>query len=143
MHDEDLIHTNLNPENIFLVDGRIDRMCFLNVYHCSWNTKRTLNNPHVGAEFEDNITIFDIRTRDRDYISPEQVRIGNELADVVYQRNGKIDESQIEIKDFLAQHAGDKPSITKRCDIYSLGAIMFKLLLGRSPSPKVLEFIQE
>lgn len=143
MHAENLIHTNLNPENIFLVDGRIDQMCFVNLYHCSWNTKQTLNNPHVGAEFEDNITIFDTRTRDRDFISPEQVRVGNELAEVVYQRNGKIDESQIEIKDFLAQHKHDKPAITKRCDIYSLGAIMFKLLLGRSPSAKVLEFIQE
>lgn len=143
LHEQNLVHTNLNPENIFLVDGRIDKMCFLNLYHCSWNTKATLSNPHVGAEFEDNITVYDIRTRDKDYISPEQVRIGNDLADVVYQRNGKVDESQIEVKDFLQQQKGEKASITKRCDIYSVGAIMFKLLLGTSPTSRVLNFIQD
>jgi len=38
LHEKDIIHTNLNPENIFLVEKDINRMCFLNLYHCSWNT---------------------------------------------------------------------------------------------------------
>lgn len=52
----------------------------------------------------------------------------------MYQRNGKIDESQVEIKDFVNQNKNENPVLTKRCDIYSLGAIMYKLLLGVQPS---------
>ena len=73
-------------------------MCFTNLYHCSWQTQETLANINIGEEeFEDNISLFDTRTRNREYISPEQAQIGKELADIVYQRNGKIDEGQHEI----------------------------------------------
>jgi hypothetical protein len=68
-------------------------MCFLNLYHCSWQPQDILQNINLGIECEDNISLFDNRTRDRDYISPEQTQIGNELQDIVYQRNGRIDES--------------------------------------------------
>ena len=36
LHQKNIIHTNLNPENIFLVDNQITKMCFTNLYHCSW-----------------------------------------------------------------------------------------------------------
>ena len=38
-------------------------------------------------------------------------------------------------------HKTEQPVLTKSCDIYSLGAIMYKLLLGVQPSPQVLTYI--
>lgn len=97
LHSKKIVHTNLNPSNIYLLDGDINKMCFLNLYHCSWQTQETLQNFHIDEEFEDNISLFDTRTRDKDFISPEQINLGSELADLVYQRNGKIDETQHEV----------------------------------------------
>ena len=36
LHEKNIIHTNLNPDTIFLVNSSIDLMCFLNLYHASW-----------------------------------------------------------------------------------------------------------
>ena len=33
--------------------------------------------------------------------------------------------------------------ITKLCDIYSIGAIMFKLLLGRAPTQRISQYIAD
>jgi len=71
LHNKNIVHTNLNPNNIFLVDGQINKMCFLNLYHCSWQTQELMNNSNIGMEFEDNISLFDTRTRNKMYISPE------------------------------------------------------------------------
>lgn len=84
LHSKQIIHTNLNPNNIFLVEGKITQMCFLSLYHCSWQTAETLKNSHIGEDFEDNISQFDTRTRQKSYVSPEQIVIGNELAEIVY-----------------------------------------------------------
>ena len=104
LHSKNIVHTNLNPGKIFLIGGNPERMCFLNLYHCSWQTQDLMNNSHISMDFEDNISLFDTRTRNKMFISPEQVQIGNELGEIVYQRNGKIDESQHEIQDFLHQN---------------------------------------
>jgi len=50
-------------------------------------------NKGIDEEFEDNISLFDVRTRSQEFISPEQLQLGKELADIVFPRNGKIDES--------------------------------------------------
>ena len=34
LHQENLVHTNLNPLNIFLQQKDINKMSFLNLYHC-------------------------------------------------------------------------------------------------------------
>ena len=36
LHDKNIIHTNLNPSNIFLKKSNTKEMCFINLYHCSW-----------------------------------------------------------------------------------------------------------
>jgi len=46
-------------------------MCFLNLYHCSWKPEEILPHFKLGPEYDDNISIFDIRTRNNNYISPE------------------------------------------------------------------------
>lgn len=52
---------------------------------------------NLGQEYQDNISLYDTRTRNKNYISPEQIAIGNELANIVIKKNGKIDENTYEI----------------------------------------------
>lgn len=42
LHDQKLVHTNLCPREIFLREGDINKMCFLNLYHTSWSPKQVL-----------------------------------------------------------------------------------------------------
>ena len=101
LHKNDIIHTNLCPENIFLLDGQVENMCFQNFHHCSWNTSKILCNPYLGPECEDNLSLYDIRTRNQNYISPEQIELGHELANIVDKKNGKLDENTYDIAEFL------------------------------------------
>jgi len=52
---------------------------------------------NLGQEYEDNLSLFDVRTRNINFVSPEQLQIGQELAEIVSQRNGKIDMDSFEI----------------------------------------------
>ena len=76
-------------------------MCFQNLYHCSWKTKELLKNPNLGPKCEDNISLYDTRTRNRSYISPEQIHISNELGGIVMKKNGLIDEKTYDIYEFM------------------------------------------
>jgi hypothetical protein len=77
LHDNQLIHTNLCPLEIFLKDGSINQMCFLNLYHTCWNHKQVLKIelPNI----QETTIKYDMRTRNTEYISPEQAKIGKEL----------------------------------------------------------------
>jgi serine/threonine protein kinase len=52
--------------------------------------------------------------------------------------NGKIDGNSIDMSDFMIR---SKAKIQKECDIYSIGAIMFRLLLDAPPTKEVNEYI--
>lgn len=77
LHSKEILHTNLNPAEIFLRDKSLDKMCFLNLYYCSWNTQNTIGIPLT--EYEDNLSLFNIKMRNTQYISPEQLQVGEEL----------------------------------------------------------------
>ena len=54
-------------------------MCFLNLFHAHWNINELLEalkehgeEVSLGQEFKVNLSIYDIRTRDKYFISPEQ-----------------------------------------------------------------------
>ena len=50
-------------------------------------------------------------------------------------KNGKLDPDSYEIQEFLLLKKYQRTNgISKLSDIYSIGAIMFKLLLGRAPT---------
>ena len=89
IHDRNVVHTNLCPEEIFLKDKKLDRMQFLNLYHCTKDAKGDIGFKYI-TERKD-ISKFDIRTRNTSYISPEQVTIGEELMEISEMSNGKID----------------------------------------------------
>jgi serine/threonine protein kinase len=66
------------------------------------------------------------------------MEIAEELATIVLKKNGRIDDKTYEVQEFLMMKKYEKPQkITKLCDIYSIGAIIFKLLIGRAPSYKI------
>ena len=77
LHSNQIIHTNLCPEEIFLRGESVDQMCFANLYHAHWNTKQVLK---IDLPYSQETPLkFDIRTRNKVYISPEQVKIGLDL----------------------------------------------------------------
>jgi len=69
IHEKELVYSNLCPEEIFLIDRDINKMCFTSLYHCIGEAIANL-----GIEAPDlslNISHFDTRTRNQAYISPE------------------------------------------------------------------------
>ena len=48
--------------------------------------------------------------------------------------NGKMDPDNQAIIDFITESS---TKITKKCDIYSLGAILYKFLIGSAPLAKI------
>lgn len=71
LHEKDIVHTNLNPDSILLREGDYRQMCYRDLYHCMWNTKQLLSKFEIHSSLEDNVSLFDTRTRDREYLSPE------------------------------------------------------------------------
>jgi serine/threonine protein kinase len=61
LHSKNIIHSNFNPNEIFLREKSVDKMCFLNLYSCSWDTLNAIGIflPNEG----DNLSIYDVRTR--------------------------------------------------------------------------------
>lgn len=148
LHSKDIIHTNFAPESIFLRESDPSKMCFLNLYHCSWNPKTLLKDTPfaTGIEgLEDNLSLFDLRTRNKNFVSPEQLAIFEELTDLaIIEGNSKIDEDSYQIQEFflLKRHQRER-GVTKLSDIYSIGAIIFKLLMGRAPTLSLAQYISE
>ena len=136
IHQRNVVHTNLCPDEIFLKDKDIDQMQFLNLYHCAKDPKGDIGFKYI-SESKD-ISKFDIRTRNSFYISPEQVHAGKELNDIAEINNGKIDHENQAIIDFITENDA---KITKKCDIYSLGAILYKFLIGTAPPARISQVI--
>ena len=73
-------------------------MCFQNLYHVSWKAKDILKNTGLqGPEYEDNLSLYDTRTRNGNYISSEQIKIFDELTQIAMLKNGKLDMDSYEI----------------------------------------------
>lgn len=95
LHSNQIIHTNLCPEEIFLRGESVNQMCFTNLYHAHWNTKEVLK---IELPYTAETPLkFDIRTRNKVYISPEQIKIGEELEGLSEMHNGRIDQTSAEV----------------------------------------------
>lgn len=81
-----------------------------------------------------------MRTRCDLYLSPEQLRLGEELDGIAGLRNGKLDDSSPEILEF-AMNSRDKIKLAS--DVYSVGAMLFRLLMGQPPSPEISDHIHK
>lgn len=59
-------------------------------------------------------------------------------------KNGKLEPDSYEVQEFLLLKKYQRTNgISKLSDIYSIGAIMFKLLLGRAPTQHISKYIAE
>ena len=75
IHSKNVVHTNFAPQEIFLKDKKMNQMQLLNLYHCTKDPSGKIGFKHIKEERQD-LSKFDIRTRNINYISPEQVTIG-------------------------------------------------------------------
>ena len=48
IHDKNVVHTNLCPEEIFLRNKKLDQMQFLNLYHCTKDPKGEIGFKYIG-----------------------------------------------------------------------------------------------
>jgi len=64
--------------------------------------------------------------------------MGIDLMEIAIAHNGRLEvESQV-VQDYMFEN-GSK--ISEKCDLYSLGAILYRCLLGAAPTPKISEYI--
>ena len=79
-------------------------MQFCNLYHCTANAKQAIGFQWIESQAND-ISKFDARTRDPQYVSPEQVQMGQELMDIAMAHNGRMDTESQPIQDFMQENA--------------------------------------
>jgi len=106
-----VLHSNINPSSVYLLEQDIQRLCFLDLELAIWEPSEILGSEsqyfqQLGGDK------YDTTFRDEDYLSPEHKEFADE-----YKRTGKI----------------PKHNITEQCDIYSIGAIIYKALTGNAP----------
>ena len=69
LHSLNIIHTNFNPSEIYLKEKSLDKMFFMNLYYCSWETLNTLGI--FLQEDGDNLSLYNMDVRNKFYLSPE------------------------------------------------------------------------
>ena len=136
LHDNNVVHSNLCPQDIFLKDKKLSQIQFANLFHCAPEPLSDVGFKHINNE--SSISNLDTRLRNSSYISPEQLQVGNELNEITSNSNGMIDETSQAINDFKLEN---ECKVNKKCDFYSLGAILYKCLFGEPPELSVAQSI--
>ena len=127
LHSKQVVHTNLNPQEIFLRNNDINQMCFPNLYHASWDTIEVFKKNLLNVK--ETLTKIDIRTRNGSYLSPEYLAVGETVRNLL-ARHEPPELLNHEIQQLLKKNAS---VVTEQCDIFSIGVILYRLLLGTTP----------
>jgi len=98
LHAREIVHTNLNPQEIFLRGRSVEDLCFQNLFFCQWDAKKLLPfralqtsaSEKVLPNEHENLSCFNTKIRNKEYIAPEQVAHGHKLDDLLAPKNGRL-----------------------------------------------------
>ena len=111
LHSINVLHSNINPSSVYLIEQDINRLRFLDLELAIWDPIEILGSE--SAYFQQLVgDKYDTTFRDINYLSPEHEELAKQ-----YQKAKKVPEE----------------GVSKQCDIYSIGAILFKALTGKAP----------
>lgn len=79
LHSKEIVHTNLSPQEIFLKNRSADDLCFQRLYFCQFDASKILELKGLSSKSQskvippekDNLSVFNTKVRNKDYISPE------------------------------------------------------------------------
>lgn len=131
LHELNIAHTNICPETVYLMEGEIENLAFQDLYHAVWDSKSHLQCDTVPSYLKQTAATFDNSTRHPQFVSPEILAISTVLNKLVTQNVGRFDLQSEKMTDFYSQM---QHKVTLRSDLFSLGAILFKLVTGTTPS---------
>ena len=112
LHKLKVMHSNINPSSIYLLERDIQKLAFLDLELAIWDPVTILgsDNPYFQQLEGDK---YDTTFRDEEFLAPEHKAFADE-----YQATGAIPVK----------------SISEQCDLYSIGAILFTALTGKAPA---------
>lgn len=99
IHARGLVYSNLCPEDVLLVSKDLHRMCLPSLFHC---IGESIKCPGIAEKDPQFLPSFETRTRNSEFLSPEQVGVGRKLLDIGSAHNGKTDEKSSEVQEFIS-----------------------------------------
>ena len=111
LHKIGVIHSNINPTSVYLLEGNIEKLAFLDLELAIWDPIEILGSesPYFHQLPEDK---YDTTFRDENFLSPEHKELAEE-----YRKTSRI----------------PKQNITMEGDIYSIGGLLYMAVTGLPP----------
>ena len=159
LHSRGIIHTNLNPCEIFFkIPDDLDSLCFNSLYYCSWDPNKLLKKRIPNTD--DNPSIYDLTLRRKEYLSPEHIEFGEKFEQIGKENNiysifgleNSLNQMPMNNSDYFENTSFEESNmkimnkmekLTFSCDIFSLGIILFRCLIGVTPPPSFYESVSE
>lgn len=111
LHNIGVIHSNINPTSVYLIEGKIEKLGFLDLELAIWDPLTILgsDSPYFQQLPEDK---YDTTFRDEDFLSPEHKELAEE-----YRKTSRI----------------PRQNIAQEGDLYSIGSILYLAITGEPP----------
>lgn len=111
LHNIHVIHSNINPSSIYLIEEDIQKLSFLDLELAIWDPIEILGSDNTYFQQLEGDK-YDTTFRDKDYLAPEHKELAEE-----YATTGKIPNK----------------NVNEQCDLYSIGSILYTALKGKPP----------